>query len=49
MAEKGYAWLFNPSSDAVEGDPVDQDSHLVQLTDAGKVVYHLVRSAHKRY
>jgi len=30
-AEKGYVWEFFPSSNAVGGDPVDVESHLLPL------------------
>jgi len=43
MAEKGYVWKFHPSLNAVGGDPVDVESHLLQLSDTGKMVHHLIR------
>jgi len=49
MAEKGYVWEFHPLSNAVGGDPVDVESHLVQLTDTGKMVYDLSRHLHQRH
>jgi len=49
MAEKGYVWEFHPSSNAVGGDPVDVESHLLQLTDTGKMVHHLIRRLHQRH
>ena len=36
-------------SNAVGGDPFDAESNLVQLTDTGKVVYHLIWCLHQRY
>ena len=42
MAEKDYVWEIHPSSNAVGGDPVDVESHLVQLTDTGKMIHHLI-------
>ena len=42
MAEKGYVWEFHPSSNAVGGDPVDVESHLLQLTDTGTLVHDLI-------
>jgi len=46
MVEKGYVWEFHPSSNAVGGDPVDVESHLLQLTDTGKMLHHLIRRLH---
>ena len=36
-------------SNAVGGDAVDVESHLVQLTDTGKRVHHLIRHLHQRH
>jgi len=49
MAGKGYVWEFHPSSNAVGGDPVDVDSRLLQLTDTGMMVHHLIRRLHQRH
>jgi len=49
MAEKGYVWEFHPSSNAGGGDPVDVESHLLHLTDTGKMVHHLIRHSHQRH
>jgi len=49
MAEKGYVWEFHPSSNAVGGDPVDVESHLLQLRDTGTMVHHLTRHLHQRH
>jgi len=49
MAEKGYVWEFHPSSNAVGGDPVAVESRLLQLTDTGKMVHHLIRCLHQRH
>jgi len=43
MAEQGVVWEFHPSLNAVGGDPVDVESHLLQRTDTGKMVHHLIR------
>jgi hypothetical protein len=43
ITEKGYVWEFHPSSIVVGGDPVDAESHLLQLIDTGKMVYHFIR------
>jgi len=40
MAEKGYVQEIHPLLNAVEGYPVDVESHLVQLPDAERMVYH---------
>jgi hypothetical protein len=39
-AEKGYVWEIHPSSNAVGGDPVDVESHLLLLADTGKMIHH---------
>jgi hypothetical protein len=49
MAEKSYIWEFHPSSNAVGGDPVDEESRLLQLTDTGKMVHHLIGCFHQRH
>jgi len=49
MAEKGYVMEFNPSSNAVGGNPVDGESRLLQLTDTGKLVHHLTTRLHQRH
>jgi len=49
MAEKGYVGEFHPSSNAVGGDPLDVESHLLQLTDTGKMVHHLTRHLRQRH
>jgi hypothetical protein len=46
MAEKGYAWEFHPSSNAVGCDPVDVESHQLPLTDTGKIGHHLIKYLH---
>jgi hypothetical protein len=49
MTGKGYVWEFHPSSNVVGGNPVDVESHLLQLTDTGKMVHHLTRCLHQRH
>jgi len=49
MAEKGYVWEFFPSSNAVGGDPVDVESHLLPLTDTLKTVYHMIKYLHLKH
>jgi hypothetical protein len=49
MAEKGYVWEFHSSSNAVGGDPVDVESHLLQPKDTGRIVHHLIRRLHQRH
>jgi len=49
MAEKGYVWEFHPSSNTVGQNPVDVESHLLQLTDTGMMVHHLIRCLHQRH
>jgi len=40
MAEEGYVWEVLPSSNAVGGDPVNIECHLVQLTDTQLISRH---------
>jgi len=49
VAEKGYVWGFHPSSNAVGGDSVDVEFHLLKLTDTGKMVHHMIRHLHLRH
>jgi hypothetical protein len=49
IAEKGYVWEFYPSLNTVGGDPVDVESHLLQLTDTGKMVHHMIRRLHQTH
>jgi len=42
MAEKGYVGEFHQLRNAVEEDPVDIESDLLQLTHTAKVVHSLI-------
>jgi len=48
IAEKSNVREFQPSSIAVGADPVYVEFPLLQLTDTGKMVYHLIRCSHQR-
>jgi len=49
MIEKSYISEFYSLSNTVGGDAVDAESHLLQLTDAGKITPYLIRYLHQRH
>jgi len=49
MAKNDYVWEIHSSSNAVGGDPVAVETHLLQLTATGKMVHHMIRRLHQRH
>jgi hypothetical protein len=47
MPEKIDVWEFHPSSNALGRDPIDEESHLLQHTDVGNLVRHVLRCLNK--
>jgi hypothetical protein len=43
LADKGYVWDFQPSSNAVSVDPIPQKYQISSMNETSQIVYWLMR------